>query len=106
MDAHGEDQHLPQPRLPNAKELGAQNNFSCETELETGGGNLLIFIQWSIQVFPNSSGRFTPIQSRKASIKLFQGMKELSTFTLLENTAYVKFITVDAGANVSTHFCL
>ncbi len=47
-------------------------------------------------VCPNSSGRFTPIQSRKASIKLFHALKEFSTFTLLENCAYIRFIETDS----------
>ena len=46
-------------------------------------------------LLPNSSGRYFNVQARKAAITLTNCLKEWSTFVLLENSTYIKFIYPD-----------
>jgi hypothetical protein len=41
---------------------------------------------------PNSSGRFAPVQCRKAMFQLSNMLKEVSSFVLVENTCYIKLL--------------
>ena len=41
---------------------------------------------------PNASGRYLTIQSRKAAVQLSDCLKAFSSFVLLENTTYIKFL--------------
>lgn len=45
---------------------------------------------------PNSSGRYMAVQSRKAGVQLSDCLKRFSSFVLLENTTYIKFIYDDS----------
>ncbi|CAB4059232.1 SZT2 [Lepeophtheirus salmonis] len=53
----------------------------------------------------NSSGRYTSVHCRKAALKLFEMLKEISTFVLLENNSYVQFIKneEDSSSNLTSH---
>ena len=42
-------------------------------------------------LLPNSSGRYTSVQCRKAAVQLSNCLKEWSTFVLCENSTYIKF---------------
>ena len=41
---------------------------------------------------PNSSGRYLNVQCRKAAVQLSECLKKWSTFVLLDNTTFIKFI--------------
>ena len=42
---------------------------------------------------PNASGRFSTAQCRKAAGSLYSALTDWSTFVLLENHSYIRFIT-------------
>ena len=44
---------------------------------------------------PNSSGRYLAVQSRKAGVQLSDCLKRFSSFVLLENTTFIKFLYND-----------
>ncbi len=55
--------------------------------------------------YPNSSGRYAPVQSRKAALKLTNMLKEFSTFTLLENSSYIKILN-DSNSHPSSFYMI
>ena len=46
-------------------------------------------------LLPNSRGRYLNVQCRKAAVRLSDSLKDWSTFVLLENSTYIKFIYPD-----------
>lgn len=43
-------------------------------------------------LLPNTSGRYFAVQCRKAAVQLSDCLKRFSTFVLLENSTYIKFM--------------
>ena len=50
-------------------------------------------------VTPNSSGRYTNVQCRKAAAKVCNLLKEEASFTLVENVSYIKFLYCDDSSH-------
>jgi hypothetical protein len=55
----------------------------------------------------NANGRFSVVQCRQAAGILYSALTDWSTFVLLENHSYIRFITSSPEADSSpSHFCL